>query len=502
MSCTTALLGKKATNDGSTMIARTDDGFFDIKKMIVVDPAKQPRKYKSVIGHLEIELPDNPLRYTSCPSVDPKNGVWAATGINEANVGMTATETITTNPRVLAADPLVEYKKGKKRGEKDIPGGIGEEDILLLVLPYIKTAKEGVLRLGKLLEQYGTYESNGIAFNDKNECWWMETIGGHHWIARRVKDEEVVIMPNQFGMDRFDLKDAFDKKKENLCSKDLLEFIKDNHLYIGQEEIFGEGTKGKTKGKGEAFFNPRDAFGSHSSHDHVYNTPRAWYMGRTLCPTTYKWDGIDADFTPVSDDIPWSLVPEKKLAAEDVASLLSSHYENTPYDPFAKYAEKPGIYRPIGINRTGVTSICQIRGDMPKELQAVEWICFASTTYSAFVPLYTNVSKLPKYFSEVTTDTSTENLYWASRLIGALADPHFGGAIMEVDRYRNAVASKARAIIREYDAKMKKAKKYDLYEEANEAIAKMTKEETTKCLNKVLLVASQGMKNGYNRADN
>ena len=57
MSCTTVLAGKKATNDRSTLIARTDDGFFDVKKLVVVTPDKQPKKYKSVISHLEIELP-------------------------------------------------------------------------------------------------------------------------------------------------------------------------------------------------------------------------------------------------------------------------------------------------------------------------------------------------------------------------------------------------------------------------------------------------------------
>lgn len=486
MSCTTVLLGKKATNDGSTMIARTDDGHFDVKKMVLVKPEDQPKKYKSAIGHLEIELPDDPMRYTACPSVDPKEGIWAATGINEANVGMTATETVTTNPRVLAADPLVEYVKAEKEGDEDIPGGIGEEDIIVLVLPYIRSAREGVLRLGELLEKYGTYESNGISFNDKDECWWLETIGGHHWIARRVKDEEVVIMPNQFGMDRFDFEDAFGEKKENLCSEDLREFIRDNYLDLGQE---GQ-------------FNPRNAFGSRSSHDHVYNTPRAWYMGRTLCPTKFKWDGDSADFTPESDNIPWSFVPERKLAAEDVAALLSSHYEGTPYDPFAKHSEKPGIYRPIGINRTGITSICQIRGYMPEELRAVEWICFASSTYGAFVPLYTNVNRLPEYLSDVTLDASTENLYWATRLIGALADPYFGNTIMDIGRYKEAVAAKGRTIIREYDKKMMESGKYDLYEEANEKIVRMTKDETTRCLNNVLKAASNGMKNGYSRSDN
>ena len=253
MSCTTVLVGRNATNDRSTMIARTDDGFFDVKKMIVVEPKDQPRKYKTVLSHLEIELPDDPMRYTACPSVDPKNGIWAATGINAANVGMTATETITSNPRVLAADPLVNYQKAANRREKDTPGGIGEEDLVVLVLPYIRSAREGVLRLASLLERYGTYESNGIAFNDENEVWWLETIGGHHWMARRVPDDVCVLAPNQFGMDAFDLDDAFGEKKAHLCSADLTEFIAENHLDLNQG------------GK----FNPRDVFGSHTDMDHV-----------------------------------------------------------------------------------------------------------------------------------------------------------------------------------------------------------------------------------------
>ena len=95
MPCTTILVGKRASNDNSTMIARTDDGHFDVKKMIVVEPKDQPKKYKSILSHVEIELPEKPMRYTSCPNVDLKDGLWPATGINEANVGMTATETIT-----------------------------------------------------------------------------------------------------------------------------------------------------------------------------------------------------------------------------------------------------------------------------------------------------------------------------------------------------------------------------------------------------------------------
>lgn len=488
MPCTTLLVGKNASNDQSTMIARTDDGMFDEKKIIVVTPDKQPKKYKSKLSHVEITLPDNPMRYTSCPSVNPKDGIWAATGINAANVGMTATETITSNPRVLAADPLVVYEKAKKRGEKDKIGGIGEEDIVVLVLPYIHSAREGVERLGALLEEYGTYESNGIAFNDENEIWWLETIGGHHWMARRVPDDEVVVMPNQFGMDAFDFEDAFGAQTAHLCSADMREFIKEYHLDLNR--------------KGEPF-NPRFCFGSHSDQDHVYNTPRAWFMGRCLTPSSHKWDGPDAEYDPESDDIPWSFVPDKKVTAEDVKYILSTYYQGTDYNPYTSHdTGKRGMYRSIGINRTGVTSICQIRSDVPSAIKGVEWIIFGSTAFSAALPLYANVDKMPKYLSNVTLDVSTENFYWASRLIGSLADPCYAATIQLIDRYQSAIATEGRRIINEYDRKMIEQNDPKLLEEANEKLAEMAQKETTNTLNKVLLESSKHMKNGYNRADN
>ena len=157
MACTTILVGKKASYDGSTMIARNDDsgsGHFTPKKFVVVHPEEQPRHYESVISHVKIELPEQPMRYTAVPNAVDGEGIWAASGVNEAHVAMTATETITSNPRVLGADPLVVYQKAED-GQPEICGGIGEEDLVCLVLPYIRSAREGVRRLGSLLEQYG-----------------------------------------------------------------------------------------------------------------------------------------------------------------------------------------------------------------------------------------------------------------------------------------------------------------------------------------------------------
>ncbi len=482
MPCTTILVGKAASHDHSTMIARTDDGSFDVKKLIVVTPDKQPKKYKSVLSHLSIDLPADPLRYTACPNVDRKDGIWAATGINEKNVGMTATETITSNPRVLAADPLVVYDRDAPANTKPAPGGIGEEDILTLVLPYIRSAREGVTRLGQLLETYGTYESNGVAFNDRDEVWWMETIGGHHWMARRLPDDMCAILPNRFALNAFDLEDALGEGKDHLCSKDLKAFIADNCLDLN----------------GDGAFDPRQVFGSATDMDHIYNTPRSWFMGRYLCPKSLKWDGPDADYGPESDDIPWALKPERLLTPEDVKYLLSAHYQGTAFDPYAgKDTGARGRYRSIGINRTGVTAVCQIRGDMP----AVEWVCFGSTTFSAALPLYANVPDMPRYLKKVTADVDTGTFYWASRLIGALADPHYAAQIQSIWRYQEAVTVEGRKIIREYDKKYLADPDPALLTQANEALAAMAEKQTGKALRQVLATASVKMKNGYNLAD-
>ena len=81
MPCTTILVGKKASYDGSTMIARNDDsasGQFTPKKFVVVHPEEQPRKYKSVLSHVEIDLPEEPMRYTAVPNALKGEGIWAA----------------------------------------------------------------------------------------------------------------------------------------------------------------------------------------------------------------------------------------------------------------------------------------------------------------------------------------------------------------------------------------------------------------------------------------
>lgn len=479
MPCTTILVGRQASADGSTIIARNDDAgsfHYTPKKVTVIPARKEATTYKSVLSGVEVPMPGNAMQHTAAPNAVEGKGIWAASGINECNVSMTATETITSNPRVLGADPLVE-------------SGIGEEDFVMLVLPYVHSAKEGVEYLGKLLETYGTYEMNGIAFQDEKDIWWLETIGGHHWMARRVPKDGVVVMPNQLGIDRLDLTDT--AGKSSLFSKNLPQFIADNSLDLSMDGPF----------------DPRLAFGSHDDSDHVYNTPRAWFMLRYLLPHSFTWEGPNADYGPEDDDLPWCVRPERKITVEDVKYLLSSHYQGTPYDPYGSYGDPAlrGKYRPIGINRTDFLSISCIRPGVPADCAAVQWICFGSNAFNVGLPIYARVPEVPEYLSCTTGHADTGSFYWVSRLIGALADGSYKGSLIYIERYQLSAASEARRILNRFDklltAQRDQQRRLELRLQANQEIADAIKELSQKALDQVLIERSNVMKNAYARSD-
>ena len=485
-SCTTILVGKNATYDGSTMMARTEDapaGHFFEKKHVVIKPSDHPKLYKAVSSKFQNDLPDNPLQYTSMPMVRYGDlGTYGEAGVNVKNVAVSATETISSNALVLGADPLVDK-------------GLGEEDILTIVLPYISTAKEGVIKLGEYLEKHGTYEMNGVGFQDENEVWWLETIGGHHFIAKRVPDDSYVVGPNQQGIQFFDFVDAFGEKKDHICSKDMLEFITKNHLDLTfkKAEDLAKVTK----------FDVRAALGSHSDFDRVYNTPRAWFMHKYLAPKKYKWEGPNADFTPESDDLPWSLQPDHKITIEDIKYLMSSYYQGTKFNPYGRHGDLSfaGKYRPIGVNRNDFVTLTQIRPYVPDEIKCLEWIAVGSCAFNVFLPQYSRVDDTPKYLRDVTKDVSTETFYWQNRLIGALADPHYNEAMVWIDRYQNKMAAKGHELMNLYDKKYLENKDKKMLETANEEICQFFKKETTDVLGKVLHTASLKMKNAYSRSD-
>ncbi len=385
--CTTLLVGKEASLDGSTLIARIEDGGDkpNPQRFVVVTADQQPTYFRSAASGVGILLPEQSLSYTSTPDADDSYGVWGGAGINKRNVAMSACETITTNSRIASIDPFVEQ-------------GIGEADFLTLVLPYIRSAREGVLRLGQLLENYGTYESNGVAFSDKEEIWYLETIGGHHWAAVRIPDDAYVIAPNRRNIDSYDFDSA-----DTLYSKDLPDLIENYQLNPDFEGV-----------------NLRHIFGSSTIKDAHYNNPRAWYVQKHFSPK------MVGNKSPEDQELPFLCYPEKKLSIEDVQWALSSHFQGTAFDPYGDGTEdEKKKYRSIGLNRNEETHILQIRADVPAAIAGVHWLTYGPNTFNALVPFYANVDEIPQSYSSTPAVFDPTSLYWMTKLIALIGDANF-----------------------------------------------------------------------------
>ena len=88
--------------------------------------------------------------------------------------------------------------------------GLAENSIFNVVLPYIHSAREGVERLGAMIEKYGSAEGYGISFIDSGEQWYLETAAGHRWLACRIPEDMYFVTGNQ---SRFRKYNPDDKEK-------------------------------------------------------------------------------------------------------------------------------------------------------------------------------------------------------------------------------------------------------------------------------------------------
>ena len=212
--CTTIIIGRKQSADGASYLCRSSD--FDAMLAVNVerhhDTDNGPEEFVAFDSKFRCPLPKKALGYTGLPEYNHP-GEWGSAGYNTAGVGMSSTETIFSSEKALKADPYVE-------------DGLAENCTYNIVLPYVHTAREGVERLGALIEQYGSAEGFGIGFIDANETWYLENAGGHRWLACRMPEDKYFVTGNQSRFREYDPND----KDNFLAAKDLIEFAEKNGL--------------------------------------------------------------------------------------------------------------------------------------------------------------------------------------------------------------------------------------------------------------------------------
>lgn len=217
--CTTVVVGREVSADGSFIFGRTDDTHTIGKVQIISVPAQTasaPNVFVDEYNGFTMELPAQSYQYVMTPRAPSVHtGIWAESALNEYNVAISATETLVPKPEALKADPYV-------------LNGIAESNIPTLVIPYVKTALEGIKRLGALVTQYGSAESNGVIIADAKEAWYIEIYTGHQWLAIKLPQDKVAVIPNAAVIGCADIEDH-----ENvLASPTLWSLAETNHFLV------------------------------------------------------------------------------------------------------------------------------------------------------------------------------------------------------------------------------------------------------------------------------
>ena len=377
--CTTIIIGQEQTADGSMIVARSEDwDAMEAKNYEIFEGTDNgPREFVAKDSPFRCELPEKALGYSA---LSPYNlhGHWGSAGFNTAGVGMSATESIFSNDEVLKHDPLVE-------------NGVAENSVFNITLPYVHTAREGVERLGMLIEKYGIAEGFGIGFVDSKEIWYLETACGHRWLACRMPKDQYFVTGNQSRFRTYDPND----KENYLASADLIEFAEKHGLYNP-----AQGT-----------FDFHEAYARDIKLDTTYNYPRVWGLQQFFSPE------IKNDVT--KNTFPVFAKAAHKVTLTELRTAFRFHYDNTEHDPYLNSNPKEP-YRPVSIFRTTQTHLLQVRPELPQAIGCVNYVAMGMADLGVFLPLYQGITSYPEAYTKGNGESSDDSAYWKFRKIMVL----------------------------------------------------------------------------------
>jgi len=377
--CTTIIIGQEQTADGSMIVARSEDwDAMEAKNYeIFEDTDNGPREFVAKDSPFRCELPEKALGYSA---LSPYNlhGHWGSAGFNTAGVGMSATESIFSSDEVLKHDPLVE-------------NGVAENSVFNITLPYVRTAREGVERLGLLIEKYGIAEGFGIGFVDSKEIWYLETACGHRWLACRMPKDQYFVTGNQSRFRTYDPND----KENYLASADLIEFAEKHGLY----------------NPAQGSFDFHEAYARDIKLDTTYNYPRVWGLQQFFSPE------IKNDVT--KNTFPVFAKAAHKVTLTELRTAFRFHYDNTEHDPYLNSNPKEP-YRPVSIFRTTQTHLLQVRPELPQAIGCVNYVAMGMADLGVFLPLYQGITSYPEAYTKGNGESSDDSAYWKFRKIMVL----------------------------------------------------------------------------------
>ena len=397
--CCGFIIGRQLTKDGTTLFGRTEDypyypnGGKHNKNYVVVDAKnyKEGDQLEDESNGFTYPHAASEMKYTATYDSargDGSNGAFGEHGFNEAGVSMTATVTAIPNKKVLTTDPLKE-------------NGLPEAAMLDVILPRVKTAREGVELLAKVIEEKGSAEGNVVVFADQNETWYMEILSGHQYVAVKVPEDKYAVFANTYYLGHVDLNDT-----ENvIASKDVEKVAKESGNY-------------KTDKDGN--FHIAKSYGPEK---YAEGDRSRTYAGITLLDpdskVTYEDDEYELFRSPTD--------PNKKYTLEDAFALQRNRFEHlngrfVPDDQIGVKKQgddgsndtvrKDQYKYALGNENVIDAHVYQINPNLPKSFGGTVWLGMGPSRNTPYVPFYGNVKDTYEAFKPQTATYDPNSWYW------------------------------------------------------------------------------------------
>ncbi|UCB51864.1 MAG: C69 family dipeptidase [Candidatus Zixiibacteriota bacterium] len=322
---------------------------------------------------------------------------------------------------------------------QDSTGLLHYWDLMELALGRAKTAREAIEVMTNLVAEYG-YRSTGESFSiaDTKEAWILEMIGpgpggdGAIWVAVKIPDGYMSCHANKARIGEFPLDDP-----ENcLYSENVISFAQEKGYY--------------DRSSGEPF-RFCEAYCPSTPKNQRYADARVWSIFRRAAPSK--------DFSPDyhravegAEPYPLWIKPGQKLSVPDVFALMRDHYEGTDYDmtkgidagPYGtpnrwrpldwmvdsvEYAWE----RPISTQQTAFSFISQSRSWLPDPVGGVLWYGVDDTYTTCYIPLYCGIDTVPKLFTVGSIKKfSWDSAWWVFNFVANFANLKYSYMMPEI----------------------------------------------------------------------
>ena len=389
--CTGFIIGKDLTTDGSTLYGRTEDLEPNHNKNFVVRERKYNKagdRFVDETNGFSFDLPAVSYKYTAVPDVTPEQGVFDEAGFNEEGVSISATVSASANDDIQKVDPYV----------KD---GIAESALTSVVLPHVKTAKEGVELLSKIVREKGAAEGNIVTIADKTGVWYMEILSGHQYAAIKFPDDKYAVFPNTFFLGSVDKNDT----ENTILSADLEKIAQDAGTY---KEINGSFHVAQS-------YNPPLAEADRS---------RVWSGIKALDPNAdVQYDDEYFELMHSTSD---------KLSLRDAMNLQRNRLEGTDFKPqdqmeldgkgIPDKTKADPVYKyPISNPNVMEAHIFQLKENLPASTGGgILWLAMGSPRNAPYLPYYGNISNTSQPYQEMSTAYNENSWYWTVSRINDL----------------------------------------------------------------------------------